>query len=362
MADIVSSLKLDLTKDFFKPFFLAIEITNRCNLNCTMCFKRGLENQPSKHMSFEEFKTILDNVSPILGLNFIGLGEPLLNPDFKKMLEETRRRRLGVNFATNGMLLTEDWAKTLIDLQIDKVTISIDATTKEAYENIRRGSNFELVKENVKRFTRLRKEANSTLPNITSAMTLSVSNIKELPDMVDLGEELGVSGISTLYIQALTKELEKEHLHNTPTEEVIKCYNKALEKARKHNISLFLKHPTPKCLECKTPWINPYIDVYGDLYSCCLPGTEKVNVTEYYKDAPVKVNNRNLCFGNVFKQSFHDIWNGKEFNNYRKDCLKIFKEDENKEWTLESYLQLRKDNPDPKNYCKVCGVRFSVIC
>jgi len=355
-------VKITKEKDFYNALYLAIEITNYCNLNCKMCFKRGITEKPHKHMTFIEFKEILDKVSPRLGINFIGLGEPLLNPEFKEMLLECKRRGLGINFATNGMLLNKEWYELFVKLKIPKISISIDGATKKTYESIRINSNFEKVTQNIKDFAKFKKEMNSTVPSIRLDIVGMLSNIKEFRKIVTLGKELGVNEIISLHVQPLTEEIGKEHLHNMDIKEAQKHYDNAYKEAERTGIKTYLKPLTPKHTTCHTPWINPYVDVYKDVYACCLPGTEKCNVTEYYKDSNVYVNNENLCFGNLDEHSFNDIWNGKEFNEYRRECYDIFSEDGRKEWDLESYSKLRKDNPKPKNYCKVCGVRFGVFC
>lgn len=349
-------------KTQYEPIYLALEITTYCNLNCSMCFKRGIKEEKPKHMTFEEFKHILDNVKPKMGISFIGLGEPLLNPEFEKMLKEAKKRGLGINFVTNGVLLTEKWSEKIIRYGVNKLSISFDGATKETYEKIRRNSNFEKVKKHIKQLCELKKTMNSDLPHIRMDNVLMTSNIEELPDIVKLAGELGADSLNTLHPQALTPEIAKEHIHNMSIDRVKNIYNKAKVQSFESKVNLALRTITPKADFCYTPWINPYVDVNGDIYACCLPGTEKITVTEYYKDSPVEINNRNLCFGNLLKEDFNKLWNGLYFNEFRLECLYMFKEEIKEDWSREKYNNLRKKNPCPKNPCKTCGVRFGVIC
>ena len=76
---MAKKINISSDNDFYDVLFLGIEITTYCNLNCSMCFKRGIIEQPKKHMSFEEFKQILklrrenpkpENYCKVCGIRF----------------------------------------------------------------------------------------------------------------------------------------------------------------------------------------------------------------------------------------------------------------------------------------------------
>lgn len=58
--------------------------------------------------------------------------------------------------STNATLLTADRAAELIDAGLDVLTISLDGTTADSYEAIRRGADFEKVIKNINRFLELK--------------------------------------------------------------------------------------------------------------------------------------------------------------------------------------------------------------
>ena len=78
------------------------------------------------------------------------------------------------------------------------------------------------------------------------------------------------------------------------------------------------------------PWHNCYITWEGDVVPCC-----------YFYD-------KQICFGNVFKEGFDDIWNNDKYKRFRQAIassrdFKICQTCRNDEVFLESkFKKLRK--------------------
>ena len=80
-----------------------VEITNVCNLSCSFCPKH---NRPPRFMAFDEFKHILDQITPLTrAISLHLMGEPLLHPDFDKICTACNERGLQIYLTTNGTLL-----------------------------------------------------------------------------------------------------------------------------------------------------------------------------------------------------------------------------------------------------------------
>jgi len=169
-----------------------------------------------------------------------------------------------------------------------------------------------------------------------------------------------------LHPQCLLKGLEKEHIIEMNKEEVKQYYTEAISLAQRFGLILNLKHLDVNYTECTTPWSNPYIDVYGNIYPCCIMGTIKDKAIEYFKDTSINLDMSNMIMGNIEKDNFGDVWLNKKYNDFRNECKKNFDEQnkmmKDSTFKLEDYLQLRKCNSNCKNYCKVCGLRFGMVC
>ena len=55
-----------------------------------------------------------------------------------------------MTFTTNATLLNDTISKKIIDSGVDVVFFSVDGASKETFEKIRVGANFERVKENIR--------------------------------------------------------------------------------------------------------------------------------------------------------------------------------------------------------------------
>lgn len=83
-----------------------IEITNRCNLNCSFCHQKELSRTPS-FMPVELFKKIASEVTPATKEVCLHLmGEPLMHPEFSKIVRVCEEFNLRIYLVTNGLLFT----------------------------------------------------------------------------------------------------------------------------------------------------------------------------------------------------------------------------------------------------------------
>lgn len=81
-----------------------------------------------------------------------GIGEPFLHKDFIQMVEYASSRDIWTRSTTNATILHQknENYKKIIDAGIGELQISVDGTTKESYELIRKGAHFERMIENCK--------------------------------------------------------------------------------------------------------------------------------------------------------------------------------------------------------------------
>lgn len=289
------------------PPYLEIEVTTKCNLKCIMC-ERTYWSEPSRDMSFEEFKGILDQFPKLKWIGLTGIGESFLNKDFLKMLRYVKSRNIYVELYDPFFFIDKETAKELIDMGIDKLFISLDAARKETYEKIRVGSNFDLVTENLKNFFKLKKEMKAHFPEIAFHFIVNKLNMAEIPQYLDLVRSVtGGENEDVQITRMLHSFKETEDLFTEIPEELAEKTNK---KAEEMNIDLswsadvpLTKPPIRKCTE----WIMPFIFVTGHVVPCCA-GNE-AGQREFQKET---------ALGNVFEQNFKEIWQGPKYKSLRK--------------------------------------------
>ncbi len=128
------------------PVDIIVEVTRYCNLKCIMCPYPNLKRSKG-HMEFATFKKIVDetareNQNARIWLAI--MGEPLILGEkvatYIQYAKEQGVREVCLN--TNAVFLTDKIADKLLSSGLDKLLVSIDAMTAEAYDKIRVGGNF----------------------------------------------------------------------------------------------------------------------------------------------------------------------------------------------------------------------------
>jgi radical SAM protein with 4Fe4S-binding SPASM domain len=306
VTNILKFLKTNLTKPLVlknKPVIAQIEPTSLCNLKCEMCIRDKI-GVPIGSMNFEDFKKILDKLDSLFKVHLSGQGEPFINPDIFKMIDYANKRGITVFFTTNATKLSKEVIDKICRVEIGEIGISIDSTKKEKYEKIRKGANFEEVKNNIKNLVEeLRKNGKKTI--LSTATVIMKNNLNEVSDFVILAKDLGIKkiGFQTMqekedYIKKYGSEAKKQAIRdfNAELKEKIK---EAKILADKYKISLIFDQE--KSTGCIWPWRSIYITWNGYVTPCC-------KILDYRKP----------YFGNILKEDFWKIWNGESYQGYRK--------------------------------------------
>lgn len=155
----------DLKQCEYFPKYITIETVDGCNSRCLMCTRSQEEGKPYHFMTDETFDKILDELKKykdwIEMIIITGAGEPLLDRKLPERIHKLKEIGMKyIQFSTNASLLTEEWVYRLYESGIDDIRCSIDGFTKETYESVRVGLNFDVVKKNVLNFLKIRDELN----------------------------------------------------------------------------------------------------------------------------------------------------------------------------------------------------------
>lgn len=95
---------------------ISIETSNVCNLKCIYCYTDAGKKLPNE-LTLDEYKNILDQAIE-LGAKEVaiaGAGEPLLDPQFFKILDLIKERNLYLILYTNATLIDKVVARKLFD-------------------------------------------------------------------------------------------------------------------------------------------------------------------------------------------------------------------------------------------------------
>lgn len=156
--------RLEDVGDF--PLQIDFELNSTCQMKCGFCV-HGHEKVKKQELGFDRFKRVIDEGARYglcsIKLNYIN--EPLLLKDLTRYIDYARSKGvLNVYFATNGLLLTEEMSRKLIDAKVSKVMISLDATTSATFERMRHSDRFSTIITNVLKLINLRDDTGVDYP------------------------------------------------------------------------------------------------------------------------------------------------------------------------------------------------------
>lgn len=168
-VDLTKRLNVkDLDECFYFPKYLTIETSNNCNARCIMCPKGQKGTKNLQLMNDSVFDKIIAEVREYSDwIEMICLnsdGEPLLDKGIGEKIKRLKEINIKhVFISTNAALLSENKILELLESGLDDIRISLDGFTKETYEKVRRGLNYDIVKANTLNLIRMRDSFHSNM-------------------------------------------------------------------------------------------------------------------------------------------------------------------------------------------------------
>ncbi len=174
------------------PLIVYLEVTRKCNLNCIACNVKNNYPKGRKDMSLQEIKTLIDDFAKngVVLINISG-GEPFLRDDIFDIIKMIKLSGMSVHISSNGILITKEVAKKIIESKVDSINISIDSPIEEVHNKIRGG------------FTKAIEGINN-LSGLDICLTIQTvvrnENLDDFDMIVDLAKELRIDGVRLLPI------------------------------------------------------------------------------------------------------------------------------------------------------------------
>lgn len=131
------------------------EISGKCNGKCPYC-STGNKNQPlGNFVDIDIFDKTLDKIIQygifdldISTLYIYNWGEPLLHPQFNKIIEIINSKKIKYSISSNISVIPNDLNYTNLVDNLEKFMISISGFSQKSYDKIH-GFNFEKIKDNI---------------------------------------------------------------------------------------------------------------------------------------------------------------------------------------------------------------------
>jgi len=277
-------------------------LTGGCNLACRHCwispsYQAG--GGTGGHLDIDLFDTAIEEGIP-LGLNSVKLtgGEPLLHPEFTRILDKLREKQLDLVIETNGTLMTESLAHYLKEKStLSHISVSVDGATSETHDPFRgvKGS-FDKAIQGIRYLVDV-----GFSPQII--MSIHAGNVHEIEALVRLAESLGVSSVKFNLIQPSGRaELMIERGQNLDIHRLIEL-GEWVEGILQKSTSVRLVYSWPMAFY----GINRLLS--ESTGTCGIFGVLGVLSSGHLAMCGIGVQMPDLCYGLLKKDTVSDIWN-----------------------------------------------------
>jgi radical SAM protein with 4Fe4S-binding SPASM domain len=216
-----------------------------------------------------------------------GQGEPFLAPEFLDMVRFAAGRGFRTVTSTNGHFLdnSEEIAASGLDLLI----VSLDGADAETYASYRIGGDFERVVRGVRNVVEAGKRVGRG-PVVRIQCVVNRRNEDSLGQFRKLAKETGVHQVDFKTLQAVSMEGGDAFLPRAP------------ELSRYRRGENGILEPDKRKLaggRCLRIYYSLQVDCQGNVVPCCFD------------------KNSAYVMGNLWEDSFRDIWNGERFYTFR---------------------------------------------
>lgn len=175
------------------PESVNIYPTDRCNLQCSMCFEK-LRPQ-HKEMSLYDWCGIIEHMKKFHPRIHLSGGEPFVYPDIMELVACIKKNGLFLTITTNGTYL-EEYAEDIIRLKVNRIHVSIDGP-QEIHDRIRGvPGTYDRVINGLQRLLKYKKTA---LPVIRINSMLNFSGLDANRAVVEIGNRINAESVQLLH-------------------------------------------------------------------------------------------------------------------------------------------------------------------
>lgn len=298
------------------PRDMIITLTNKCNLNCIMCFANE-SNFELNDRAFEDVKTILPYLKIVRWMG----GEVFLYNRFNTLFEEANKYSIKQEIITNGLLLNKGYIDNIVSNNVD-LALSIDGITKEVYEKIRINGKFEKLLENLQ-YLKEKREKENKKTFIRLNVVILKYNFFQIADFIDFCKKYSINMIEFTPMIRDIRNKDLDIFTGNVNKDIINEVNRqisiATQKAKEYGIILNNYLPNIDFIEktkeeyhtfnfksgeeslyCHIPWKKLFISSNGNVYPNC------------FCSIPI---------GNINDESLFKIWNNNKMQEYRKRII-----------------------------------------
>ena len=191
------------------PLHAELDLTDRCNVACYFC--NQMDTRSTLQMPVERARELIDELvaGGLASVRLSGGGDPLHHKDILGILDHLEERGVVVDqVTTNGVSLTPEVSRRLVDHRAREVSISLNAVDAADYHRMMgvKPALFDRVLENVRHLMAVRRDGPDDLPVVTVQFLLDRENAHRVVEAWELGNALGAERVAICAVQPIPGE------------------------------------------------------------------------------------------------------------------------------------------------------------
>jgi tungsten cofactor oxidoreducase radical SAM maturase len=289
---------------------LYLELTNRSNLSCEMCY------EPLGDMSPEILSAIAAEAAVFPDLKEVilgGIGEPTIADNFRQAVE-LFAPRYEVTVTTNGTTLDDSMIEYLIFRGVARIVLSVDSTDVQTFAAIRH-ENVQGLLESTRKITQQRIEGK---PEIIWEFVAMKSTLPYLLDTVRQAAQLGVNRVLVSHILPMREESLGETLYHPMFPETERTLQAAFLLGLSKGLEVILPNSELKTDRyCKFVETQSAVVRWDGQVSSCYRFLHSYPEYVFGRHKLIEAHS----FGSLREQSLLEIWTSPEFMRYRYNVL-----------------------------------------
>lgn len=264
---------------------LVVYPTSRCNYHCQMCSVKDMQESAIR-MDWALMEKLITDVEQMVirpKIHFSGLGEPLVYSDFGRTIQLCAAKKLKWSLTTNAYLL-EKYAEMLVENDCSGINISIhgNAELHNKIVDVKRA--FEAAVAGIFKLEQAKNKLQTAHPRIAVNCVISNDNVLNLPEILDLFQQLPVNSVTFQHLIFSKTELKNRAEFLILEEEKINSltdFVKGMKQTRlplnvnfypqirPENIFDYYTNPAyPGRRDCILPWLSARVYPDGNVSMC----------------------------------------------------------------------------------------------
>ena len=305
------------------PKTLWIELTSKCPYDCIFC-TRKTRFGAGQHLDFDIYQSLIAELdSPeFIGLNYSG--ESIYYPHLIEAIRLANATGASTELVTALSSISVELLEAVVSSGLDRLAVSLHTMKAGQYRDIYRFSTFELLKERIADFSRIKRMLGVEKPRLDFCFVAIHENLNQLVEVARYAEQAGASEVFVhpiigrhQILYDFSRELDDNKLQESFKEDLRRAVSESSAAVPDIPITVLNPdiHPNPQ-IGYSPAYFAPPLPADARIHTCDQSPFETVHilangdvvVCEVLDETPI---------GNLKKQSLRRIWHSERYLEFR---------------------------------------------